>query len=146
MCILMETNKRGAEARRAAELPRELLTRVCEAALHSRRACLLGSYCNGAGRVHAWRWTLTIPGTPGPPGPAQGTKAAQRVLRRLRQARVAGGAFRGDSPDERPPLDGDLTQSQIPQGQAGAGGKGLSPGPLPAPELQTLLWLQTVNF
>lgn len=45
MCILMEMNKRGAEARCAAELPRELLTRVCEAALHSRRACLLGSYC-----------------------------------------------------------------------------------------------------
>lgn len=38
----------------------------------------------------------------------------------------------GDKPDERrPPLDGDLTQSQ-PQGQAGAGGKGLFPqGPCP---------------
>ena len=78
---------------------------------------------HGARRGHTWSWMLMIPGTPGPPWAHSGRKAAQRVLCRLRQARAAGGDFRGDSPDERPPPDGDLTRGQIPLGQAGVGGK-----------------------
>ena len=86
-----------------------------------------------------------IPGTPRPPRARAGQEGCPARSVQAPAGRAAGGDFRGDSPDERPPLGGDLTQFQIPQGQVGAGRKGLSPGPLPAPELQ-ILQLQTANF